>query len=62
VRSLTVLYDARCGLCSAARRWLEEQRQLVPLELLPAGSEDARRRFPTLCEDGRCGPGGGRVR
>jgi predicted DCC family thiol-disulfide oxidoreductase YuxK len=45
---LTVLYDARCGLCSAARRWLEGQRQLVPLELLPADGADARRRFPTL--------------
>jgi predicted DCC family thiol-disulfide oxidoreductase YuxK len=48
VRSLTVLYDARCGLCSTARRWLEGQRQIVPLELLAADSEEARRRFPTL--------------
>jgi predicted DCC family thiol-disulfide oxidoreductase YuxK len=48
VRRLTVLYDARCGLCSTARRWLEGQRQIVPLELLAAGSEEARRRFPTL--------------
>jgi predicted DCC family thiol-disulfide oxidoreductase YuxK len=50
VRSLTVLYDARCGLCSNARRWLEGQPQIVPLELLPAGSEEARRRYPTLAE------------
>jgi predicted DCC family thiol-disulfide oxidoreductase YuxK len=48
VRSLTVLYDARCGLCSNARRWLEGQKQIVPLELLAADSEDARRRFPSL--------------
>jgi len=48
VRSLTVLYDARCGLCSNARRWLEGQPQIVPLELLPADSDDARRRFPSL--------------
>lgn len=48
MRSLTVLYDARCGLCSNARRWLEGQPQIVPLELLAADSEDARRRFPTL--------------
>ena len=50
MRALTVLYDARCGLCSNARRWLLSQRTLVPLELLAAGSEEARRRFPTLAE------------
>jgi predicted DCC family thiol-disulfide oxidoreductase YuxK len=50
VRSLTVLYDARCGLCSNARRWLEGQPQIVPLELLPADSAEARRRYPTLAE------------
>jgi predicted DCC family thiol-disulfide oxidoreductase YuxK len=50
VRSLTVLYDARCGLCSNARRWLEGQAQIVPLELLAADSEKARRRYPTLSE------------
>lgn len=48
MRRLTVLYDARCGLCSTARRWLEGQRQIVPLELLAADSADARRRYPTL--------------
>ena len=48
MQRLTVLYDARCGLCSLARRWLEGQRQIVPLELLAADSEEARRRFPTL--------------
>jgi predicted DCC family thiol-disulfide oxidoreductase YuxK len=50
VRALTVLYDARCGLCSNARRWLLHQRQLVPLALVAAGSDEARRRFPTLAE------------
>lgn len=48
MQRLTVLYDARCGLCSSARWWLEGQRQIVPLELVPADSEEARRRFPTL--------------
>ena len=48
VRSLTLLYDARCGLCSNARRWLEGQAQIVPLELLAADSAEARRRYPTL--------------
>lgn len=50
MRALTVLYDARCGLCSNARRWLLQQRQLVPLELVAAGSDEALRRFPTLAE------------
>ena len=50
MRSLTVLYDARCGLCSNARRWLEGQAQIVPLELLPADSAEARRRYPTLAD------------
>jgi predicted DCC family thiol-disulfide oxidoreductase YuxK len=50
VRSLTVLYDARCGLCSNARRWLEGQSQIVPLELLAADSAEARRRYPSLAE------------
>ena len=48
MRFLTVLYDARCGLCSNARQWLEGQPQIVPLELLAADSAEARRRYPTL--------------
>ncbi|MFJ9039183.1 thiol-disulfide oxidoreductase DCC family protein [Streptomyces sp. NPDC102406] len=48
VRRLTVLYDAECPLCTFARGWLSRQRQLVPLEFVPAGSEEARRRFPGL--------------
>ncbi|GGY92174.1 thiol-disulfide oxidoreductase DCC family protein [Streptomyces poonensis] len=48
VRGLTVLYDAQCSLCRFLREWLERQRQLVPLEFVAAGSEEARRRFPSL--------------
>ncbi|QTE00457.1 thiol-disulfide oxidoreductase DCC family protein [Streptomyces cyanogenus] len=48
VRSLTVLYDAECALCTHLRGWLARQPQLVPLELLPAGSAAARARFPGL--------------
>jgi predicted DCC family thiol-disulfide oxidoreductase YuxK len=47
---LTVLYDAGCGLCTGARRWLERQRALVPLDFVPAGSEAARQRFPGLSQ------------
>ncbi|MFF5564264.1 thiol-disulfide oxidoreductase DCC family protein [Streptomyces sp. NPDC012623] len=48
VRRLTVLYDADCPLCVHLRAWLIRQRQLVPLDLVPAGSREARRRFPGL--------------
>lgn len=52
VRRLTVLYDAQCSLCAFLRGWLVRQPQLVPLELVPAGSEEARRRFPGLDHGG----------
>ncbi|WP_258528082.1 thiol-disulfide oxidoreductase DCC family protein [Streptomyces sp. NBRC 110611] len=48
VRRLTVLYDAGCSLCTFVRNWLVRQRQLVPLDPVPAGSGEARRRFPEL--------------
>ncbi|MGW2596174.1 thiol-disulfide oxidoreductase DCC family protein [Streptomyces klenkii] len=48
VRRLTVLYDAQCALCAFVRNWLAKQRQLVPLDLVPVGSAEARRRFPGL--------------
>ncbi|QNP70629.1 DUF393 domain-containing protein [Streptomyces roseirectus] len=48
VRGLTVLYDADCGLCTALSGWLARQPQLVPLDLVPAGSDAARARCPDL--------------
>jgi predicted DCC family thiol-disulfide oxidoreductase YuxK len=45
---LTVLYDAECGLCQWARWWLESSVLLVPLDFVPLGSAEARRRFPRL--------------
>ncbi|MFF3341751.1 thiol-disulfide oxidoreductase DCC family protein [Streptomyces flavidovirens] len=48
VTRLTVLYDAQCALCVHLRNWLLRQRQLVPLDLVPAGSDEARRRYPRL--------------
>ncbi|MBM0228374.1 MULTISPECIES: thiol-disulfide oxidoreductase DCC family protein [Micromonospora] len=51
VRGFTVLFDAHCPLCRAARRWLASRPQLVPLEFVPAGSAEARRRFPGLDHD-----------
>jgi predicted DCC family thiol-disulfide oxidoreductase YuxK len=48
MQRLTVLYDADCAPCRGAAAWLHAQRQLVPLELVPASSPLASRRFPTL--------------
>ncbi|MFF8842523.1 thiol-disulfide oxidoreductase DCC family protein [Streptomyces sp. NPDC015127] len=48
VRALTVLYDADCPLCVHLRNWLLRQRPLVPLRTVPAGSAEARRRYPEL--------------
>ncbi|MEZ0094622.1 thiol-disulfide oxidoreductase DCC family protein [Streptacidiphilus sp. EB129] len=48
VRRLTVLFDPGCMLCRFIRGWLERQRQLVPLDFVPAGSAQAVARFPAL--------------
>jgi predicted DCC family thiol-disulfide oxidoreductase YuxK len=48
ITRLTVLYDAGCGVCRTARTWLASRAQLVPLEFVPAGSDEARRRYPAL--------------
>ena len=45
---LYVLYDARCGLCSWAKRWLLRQPALIDLRFIPAGSGLAERLFPGL--------------
>jgi predicted DCC family thiol-disulfide oxidoreductase YuxK len=46
--AFVVLYDARCPICRTARSWLSSRAQLVPLYFVPAGSAEARSRFPTL--------------
>jgi len=48
IGALTVLFDAGCPVCRTARWWLGGRAQLVPLEFVPAGSPEARRRFPEL--------------
>jgi predicted DCC family thiol-disulfide oxidoreductase YuxK len=48
MRKLTILYDARCNLCNHIRSWIETQPSYLELEFVPAGSEDARQRFPRL--------------
>ena len=46
VTGLTVLTDPGCPLCRGFAEWLGRQPLLVPLEIVPAGSAEARRRFP----------------
>jgi predicted DCC family thiol-disulfide oxidoreductase YuxK len=43
---LTVLYDERCAFCVRCRDWLADQPVLVAVELVGAGTEEAKRRFP----------------
>ncbi|POX40912.1 DUF393 domain-containing protein [Streptomyces sp. Ru73] len=66
LRSITVLHDPDCPLCASVRDWLTRQRQLVPLVPVPAGSAEARRRFPDLdhaatCREITCVGDGGQV-
>ena len=44
--TLTVLYDETCALCLRCRDWLLAEPCLVRVELLPAGSAEARSRYP----------------
>jgi predicted DCC family thiol-disulfide oxidoreductase YuxK len=48
---LTVLYDGNCPVCRQAGSWLGRQPQLVPIRLVKAGSETARRLYPGLDHD-----------
>jgi predicted DCC family thiol-disulfide oxidoreductase YuxK len=47
---LHVLYDPRCELCLRLKDWLLGQRHWLDLEMIPAGSDLARRMFPGLGE------------
>jgi predicted DCC family thiol-disulfide oxidoreductase YuxK len=53
MRRLYILYDARCGLCSWARRWLARQPAYLDLTFIPAASEQAIRLFPGLSRPGQ---------
>lgn len=51
-RRLTVLYDAGCPFCVRCRDWLAAQPLNVEMELVPAGSPAARKRFGSFGADG----------
>ena len=45
---LTVLYDASCSICRAARDWIRAEPKYIAIDFVAAGSDAARRRFPGL--------------
>ena len=49
---LYVLYDAQCGLCSWAKRWLMKQPALIELRFIPAGRCSRNALFPGLSQSG----------
>ena len=48
MKSLTILYDANCGLCCRIKAWLQTQSKYVDLDFIAAGSDAARSRYPQL--------------
>lgn len=48
IHRLVVLADLNCRMCHRFAEWLATQPQLVPIEIVPAGSPAARQRFPEL--------------
>ncbi|MGW5354352.1 thiol-disulfide oxidoreductase DCC family protein [Streptomyces sp. NPDC004031] len=46
-----MLTDPACRLCRFVAGWIAGRRQLVPVRLVPVGSEQARRLFPELDHD-----------
>ncbi len=48
MRSLLVVYDPACGLCSQIKDWLLRHPAYVPLSFVPSGSPEAERLMPAL--------------
>lgn len=48
MKTLTIFYDAGCGLCSRFRRWMQAQPAYVTLEFVPYDSALARERCPQI--------------
>ena len=45
MQRLTVLYDEGCPLCVRCAAWMIEQPAHLAIEVLPAGSQEARARY-----------------
>ena len=48
MKALIIFYDARCGLCSRFRRWMEAQPAWVRLVFVPYDSDEARKLCPPI--------------
>ncbi|MEO5713631.1 MAG: DCC1-like thiol-disulfide oxidoreductase family protein [Luteolibacter sp.] len=48
MKTLTIFYDPRCGLCVRFRAWLEAQPKRVAVEFLAYDCAEAGSRFPGL--------------
>jgi predicted DCC family thiol-disulfide oxidoreductase YuxK len=48
MNTLTIFYDAHCGICSRFRKWMENQPAYVHLQFLPYDSAEARTRCPGI--------------
>ena len=48
MHTLTIFYDAACGICTGFRRWMQEQPAYVALDFVPYDSPEALRRCPGL--------------
>ena len=48
MHTLTLFYDARCGLCSRVRQWLSSQPSYVRLHFVPYDSPEAEKRLPGI--------------
>lgn len=52
MKTLTIFYDPRCGVCAKFRQWLESQPKWVGTEFLGFDSGEALARFPGLLSIG----------
>ena len=48
IHSLVVLADLGCPMCARFARWLSDQPQVVPIEIIAAASPVAVHRFPQI--------------
>src|SRR5262245_33306293 len=48
MKTLYVLYDAHCGLCTEVKDWLATEPAFVNLRVLASSSDEAHEKFPSL--------------
>ena len=48
--SATLIYDANCPICCAARDWVQRNAVAGEFEYVPCQSDDRARRFPAISE------------